>query len=212
MIHINVTSPASIHHVGDDSLAYANHVESMSPAIVNDVGGIGKLIRLRLKTKFFCRTCEGNHLTRLCLVTVGIPKAWRSPKGPSYSEVSVVSPHLVSLLIDMTTMLPQSSPEHTPVVEGDVSPIPIIMHPLQPRVEEVVIPVKPLVNPNLFLEGDVFFNHVVNIPDTAPYEQEIFLLSSSTLPSIPGDIPFDWDGLVGYPMPLPMSFLVRYII
>jgi hypothetical protein len=102
--HIDVTSPTSVHHVGDDSLTSASHIESMSPAIVNDVGGIEKPRHLRRKPKFLCRTCEGNHLTRLCPATAGIPEAWGSPKGPLGSEASVVSPHPVSPLIDMTVM------------------------------------------------------------------------------------------------------------
>jgi hypothetical protein len=42
------------------------------------------------------------------------------------------------------------------------------MHPLQPRIEEVVVPVQSLVNPTLIVEGDASFNHVINIPDPAP--------------------------------------------
>jgi hypothetical protein len=64
----------------------------------------------------------------------------------------------------------QYSLNHTPVFEGDVSPIPFILNPLQPRIEEVVIPVQSLVNPTLFAKGDVSFNYVINIPDLAPFE------------------------------------------
>jgi hypothetical protein len=107
----------------------------MSPAIGNDTGGIEKPRHLRRKPKFLCRTCEGDHLTRLCPATVGIPEAWFSPEGPLGSEVSVVSPHPISPLMDTEVMPLQSSLDHTPIVEGDVSPIPVILHPLQPRVE-----------------------------------------------------------------------------
>jgi hypothetical protein len=69
-----------------------------------------------------------------------------------------------------------------------------------------------LVNPTLPLEGDASFTHVISISSTAPSEQERILLSPSTLPSSPGEVPFDWDGIVGYPMPPPMSFQVRDII
>jgi hypothetical protein len=69
-----------------------------------------------------------------------------------------------------------------------------------------------LVNPTLLLEGDASFNHVISISSTTPSEQERVLLSPSTLPPSPGEVPFDWDGLVGYPMPPPMSFQVRDII
>jgi hypothetical protein len=213
--HVDVTSPTSIHHVVDDFPSSASHAESMSPSIVNEVEGIHVILKprhLRHKPKFLCRTCKRNHLTRLCPTTVGIPEAWFSPEGPSGSEVFVVSPHLVSPSIDMAIMLMQSYLDHALVVEGDVSRVPVIMHPIQPRVEEVVVPMQPLVNPTLLLEGDASFNHVVSISNTAHSEQERVLLFLCTPPPSPGEVPFDWDGLVGYPMPLPMSFQVRDII
>jgi hypothetical protein len=160
MNHIDATSRTSIHHVGDDSLTYANIIENMSPAIVNDVGGIDKLRRLRHKHKFLYRTCEGDHLTRLCSTTSLIPEVWGSPKGPLGSKASMVSPHPISPMIEKTIMSFQSSPDHTPV-EGSVPPIPVIKHPLQPRNEEVVVPMKSLVHPTL---------HVINIHDHAPSE------------------------------------------
>jgi hypothetical protein len=178
--HTDVTSPTSIHHVGDESLASASHAESMSLAIVNDAGGmhtIEKPRRLRRKPKFLCRTCEGNHLTRLCPATTRILEACFSPKVPLGSEAFVVSPHPISTLIDIEVMPMKSSPDHTPIVKGDVSPISVIVHPLQPMVEELVIPVQPLVNPTLLLEGDASFNHVVSISDTTPFEKERVLLS-----------------------------------
>jgi hypothetical protein len=79
-------------------------------------------------------------------------------------------------------------------------------------VEEVVIPMEYPVNPTLPLEGDASFNHVIIISSIAPYEQERVLLSLSTLPPSPREVPFKWDGIVGYPIPPPMSFQVRYII
>jgi hypothetical protein len=124
----------------------------------------------------------------------------------------VVSPHPIYPLIDIDVMPLQYSLDYTLIVKGDVSPVPIIMHPFQPRVEEVVIPVQSLVDPTLLLEGDASFNHVVIIFYSTPSEKERVLLSSSTLPPSDGDIPFDWDGLVGYPIPSPMSFQVRDII
>jgi hypothetical protein len=93
-----------------------------------------------------------------------------------------------------------------------VSPIPVIFHPLQPRVEEVVVLVQSLLNPTLYLEDDAPFNHIVNIPDNTPSEHERVFLSLSSLPPCPEEVPFDWDGLLGYPMPPPMSFPIRDII
>ena len=80
----------------------------------------------------------------------------------------VVSLHLVSPLIDTKVILLQSSPDLTPIVEGDVSPIPVTVHPLQLRIEEVVIPVQFMGYPTLLLEGDASINHVVNIHDPEP--------------------------------------------
>jgi hypothetical protein len=210
--HINVTSPTSIHHVGDESPTSACHVESMSSAVVSDAGGIENSRHLRRKPKFLCRTCKGYHFTCLCLSTTEIPEEWGSPKGPSDYEASVVSPHLVSPFIDTVVILSQSSPDLTPVVEGDVSHITVTMHPLQPIIEEVVVLVQYLVNPTLLVGSDVSFNHVVNIPDPTPSERESVLLSPSPLPLSFEEITFDWDGPVGYPMPPPMSFPVRDII
>jgi hypothetical protein len=105
-----------------------------------------------------------------------------SPKGPSDYEASVVSPHTTSPLIDTVVPPPRSSPDLTPFVEGDVSPIPAIMHPLQPIIEEVVTPVQSLVNPTLPEESDASFNHIINIHDPAPSEQERVFLSPIPLP------------------------------
>jgi hypothetical protein len=113
--NINTTSPTSIHHVGDDSLDFSFHVDNMSPNVVNDARGIQKPRHLRRKPKFLWRTCEGDHLTRLFPATTGIPKAWGLPKGPSGFVAYVVSPHLVSPLIEMVVISSQSSPNLTPL-------------------------------------------------------------------------------------------------
>jgi hypothetical protein len=154
--HNRVTSPASIHHSGDDSLSPANYIE--------------KPRRLRRKPKFLCRTCEGNHLTRLCLVTAEIPEAWGSPKSPSDSETSLVSPHTTSPLITSVVPPPQSPPDLASFFESEASPTPVTMHPLQPIIEEVATPVQSLVNPTLLEESDVPLSHVINIPNPTPSE------------------------------------------
>jgi hypothetical protein len=153
-----MTSPTSLHHVGDEPPASSNHTESMSPAIINDDGGINTIEnprRVRHNPIFLCRTCEGNHLTRLCPATIGISKAWFSPGGPSVSKAPMVSPHLASPLIETIVMLMQYSPEHTPIIEGDASPGLVFTHPIQPTVEEVVTLVQYLVNPTLLLEDNI---------------------------------------------------------
>jgi hypothetical protein len=133
--HSHVMFPASIHQTGDDSLSPASYIK--------------KPRRLRCKPKFFCRTCEGSHLTHLCLITVEIPEKWGSPKSPSDSEVSVVSLHTTSPLIVLVVPLTQYSPNLTPFVKSEASLAPITMHPLQPIIEEVATPVQSLVNPTL---------------------------------------------------------------
>jgi len=112
-------------------------------------------------------------------------KAWFSPGALSASEASLVSPHFVSPLIDMTVMLMQSYPEHTPIVKGYVSPSPIDMHPIQLGVEEVVTPVKYMVNPTLLLECDASFNHFVIISGIVPSEQDRVLLFLQVLENFP---------------------------
>jgi hypothetical protein len=86
------------------------------------------------------------------------------------------------------------------------------MNPLQPIIEEVVTPVQSLVNPTLPKESDVSFIHVINIPDHSPSERERFILPPSALPPSLDEVPFDWDNLMGHPIPPPMSFPLRYII
>jgi hypothetical protein len=122
--HIHVMSPTSIHHIGDESLSSTSYIK--------------KPRRLRRKPKFFCRTCEGSHLTRLCLITAEIPEAWGSTKSPSNSEASVVSLHTTSPLIISMVPPMQSYPDLTPFVKGEASLAPFVMHPLQPIMEEVV--------------------------------------------------------------------------
>jgi len=124
----------------------------------------------------------------------------------------VVYPHLVPSLIEIAVISMPYSLDHTPILEGDVFPIPIIMHHLQPRIEEVLVPVQYLVNHICLVEGDASFKHIVCIPDPTPFEQERLLLSLISLPPSIEEIPFDWDGLVGYPITHPMSFPVRDII
>jgi hypothetical protein len=154
--HSHVTSPASIHHIGDNSLSPISYIENPR--------------RLRCKPKLFCGTCKGSHLTRLCLITVEIPEALGSPKSPSDSEASVVSIHVTSPLIVSVVPPTQSSPDLTPFVKGDASLSPVTMHPLQPIIEEVAMPVQYLVNPTLLEENDAPFSHVINISNPPPSE------------------------------------------
>jgi hypothetical protein len=81
-----------------------------------------------------------------------------------------------------------------------------------PIQKEVVVPMQFLVDPTLLVLVLYLLCHVLSISITSPSEQERFLLFSSSLPPSLDEVPFDWDGLVGYPMPLPMYFPGRDII
>jgi hypothetical protein len=137
-------------------------------------------------------------------------------------------------LIQPMVMRIQSSTDNTPVFGGDTPLGLVASHYIQPMVEEVVASMQSSVNPTLLLEtkkskGAVtpmeflvnlillvlvlyLLCHVLSISSTSPSKQERVLLFPSSLPPSLDEVPFDWDGLVGYPMPLPMSFPGRDII
>jgi hypothetical protein len=297
--HVGDSSPTSTSHIGYFLLASTSHAGSMSPTTTSYAGSIHmieNLILLIRKPIFLYRTCEGIHLTRLCLVTAGIPEARGSPKGPSGSKSSIVSPHSIPPLVHTIVMLMQSS-TNTPlplgvdasfdlVVSHPVQPVVVLMqylnntspmfggdasldlvvshlvqpmimsmqystdnthvfggdapldlvvsHPIQSMVQEVVVSMKSSIDPTLLLESDkskeavtlmqflvdpslmvlvlYLLIHVLIIYSASPSEQEIVLLFPSSLPPSLNEIPFDWDGLMGYPMPPPMSFPGRDII
>jgi hypothetical protein len=171
MSHTNITSPTSVHCVGDEPPPSISHTGRMFPTIVSDVGGIHTIEnprRLRHMPKFLCRICEGYHLTCLFPTTVVVPKEWSFPGVPLGYESYLVSQHSISPMIDTTFMPMQSTPNATPVLEGGVSLGLFVMHPNQKMVGYVVIPMQYLVNKTLILEGDASFNHVISISSTAP--------------------------------------------
>jgi hypothetical protein len=187
-----------IHHTGDESLSSANPIKK--PKI------------LRHKPKFLCRTCEGSHLTRLCPVTTGILEAWGSPKIPSDSKTPMVPPHTTSPLMIPVVSPPRFSFELTPSMEGEASPTPVTMHPLQPIIEEVTTPVPFMVKLTLPEKSDAPSSHVINILSLPPSKQERFILPLNTLSQSSDEVPFDWDDLTGHPIPPPMSVPLREII
>jgi hypothetical protein len=101
---------------------------------------------------------------------------------------------------------------------GDVSLDHVVSHPIQPTVEEVVVPMKSLadpplllksdkskevtfsmqysVNPTLLLEGYTSFDHVLGISSLVPSKQGSIPLSLSMLPPSPRVVSFDWNDLV----------------
>jgi hypothetical protein len=78
--------------------------------------------------------------------------------------------------------------------------------------KEMVAPMQFLVDPALLVLVLYLLCHVLRISITSYFEQERVLLFLSSLPPSLDEVPFDWDGLVGYPMPPPMSFPGRDII
>jgi hypothetical protein len=139
---------------------------------------------------------------------------------------------VVSHLVQPMVVLMTSSTNTTLVFWGDAPLDLIVLHPIQPMVEEEVVLMQSLIDPTLLLESDkskeavmpmqllvdplVMFLyllcHVLSISSTSPYEQERVFLFLSSLPPSLDEVPFYWDGLVGYPMPPPTSFPGRDII
>jgi hypothetical protein len=78
--------------------------------------------------------------------------------------------------------------------------------------KEVVAPMQFLVDPSLLVLVLYLLCHVLSISITSPSKQERVLIFPISLPPSLDGVPFDWDGLVGYPIPSHMSFLGRDII
>jgi hypothetical protein len=110
---------------------------------------------------------------------------------------------VVSHPFQPTVVLMQDSTDITPIFGGDASLNLVVSHPIQPMVEEVVMPMILVI---------CLLYHVLNISSPAPSEQERVLISPGTLPPSVGEIPFEWDGLVGYPIHSFMPFQVRGIL
>jgi hypothetical protein len=124
----------------------------------------------------------------------------------------MVSPHTTSPLILSMVPSTQFSPDLASFVEGEASLAPVTMHHLQPIIEEMTTPVQYLVNPTLPEENDAPFSHVINISNPPPSKRERFILSQKLLPPSPDEVPFDWNDLMGHPIPPPMYFPLRDII
>jgi hypothetical protein len=102
-------------------------------------------------------------------------------------------------MVEEVVVSMQYSIDPTLVLESDMS-------------KEAVAPMQFLVDPNLVVLILHLLCHVLSISITSPSKQERVLLFLSSLPPSLDEVPFDWDGIVGYPMPLPMSFPGRDII
>jgi hypothetical protein len=138
---------------------------------------------------------------------------------------------VVSHIVQPMVMSIQSSTDNTPIFGGDPPLDLIVLHPIQPMVKEVVILMQSSIAPTLLLESDkskeavapmqflvdlvllvlvlYLLCHVLSISITSPSEKERFLLFPSYIPPSLDEVPFDWDGLMGYPMALPMSLIGR---
>jgi hypothetical protein len=100
----------------------------------------------------------------------------------------------------------------TPSMESEASPALVTMHPFQSIIEEVTTPMPFMVKPTLPKKSDAPSSHVINIPSLPPSEQERCILPPNTLSPNSSEVPFDWDDLIGHPIPPPMSVLLRDII
>jgi hypothetical protein len=153
-----------------------------------------------------------------------------SPMFEGYAYLDLVVSHLVQpMVVSMQSLI-----DNTLAFEGD-SPLDLVVsHLIQLMVEEVVVSMQSLIDPTLFLESEkskeavvsmqflvdpallvlvlYLLCHFLSISSTSPSEQERDLLFSIYLPPSLDEFSFDWDGLRGYPMPPPMSFLGRDII
>jgi hypothetical protein len=141
---------------------------------------------------------------------------------------------IVSHFVQPTIVSMQSSAETTHVFGGDASLDLIVSHPIQPTIEEVVVPMKSLVDPTLLLEsdkskevtlsmqslvnttlllgGDASFDHVLRIFIYVPSEQGSIPLSLSMLPPSPRVVSFDWNDLVEPQLPSSMPFQIRGVL
>jgi hypothetical protein len=141
---------------------------------------------------------------------------------------------VVSHIVQPTVVSMESSTEKTPIFWGDTPLDLVVSHPIQAMVEEVVVSMQYSINPTLLLESDkskeavvpmqflvnpallvlvlYLLCHVLSSFITSPSEQERVLLFLSSLPLSLDEVPFYWDGIVGYLMPSHMSFPGRDII
>jgi hypothetical protein len=153
-----------------------------------------------------------------------------SPMFGGHTPLDLIVSHIFQPMV----MSMQSSIENTSIFWVDAPLDLIVSHPIQPMVEELVISMQSLINLTLLLESDkskevivpmqflvdstllvlviYLLCHVLINSITSPSEQERVLLFLNYLPRSLHKDPFDWDGLVGYPMPSHMYFLGRYII
>jgi hypothetical protein len=118
----------------------------------------------------------------------------------------------------------------TLLLGGDASLDHVVSHPIQPVVEEVVMPMQSLVDPTLLLESDestkvispmqylvdptlllgsdASFDYVFSISSSVPSEQGGIPLSLSMLPPSPRMVSFDWNDLVEPHLPSSAPFQI----
>jgi hypothetical protein len=198
----------------------------------------------------------------LCPATLVVQEAWSLSSGPSGSKSSLVSKpslvdtmimpmqssvnttpllgidaslnHVVSHLVQLIVVPMQYLTDTTHVFGGDASLDHVVSHPIQPIVEEVVVSMQSLVDPNLLLEsenskevtlpmqssvnptlffgGDASFDHVLSISSSVPSEPRIIPLSLSTLPQSTKMVSFDQNDLVDPFLPSYAPFQIRGIL
>jgi hypothetical protein len=108
VIHVGESSPTFVHHVGDEPLSSTNQAESMSPAIMNNVGAIHMIEKppsIGNNPKFLCRLCKWCHLTLLCPNIVVVKEVQSFSDNPLGSDSFLVSQQSISSLNNTSVMM-----------------------------------------------------------------------------------------------------------
>jgi hypothetical protein len=90
----------------------------------------------------------------------------------------------------------QSSVDPTPLLWGEVPLDHVVLQPIQPLVEKVVMLMQSLDDPTLLLGSDVSTDYVFSISGSILSEQGGIPLIPSTPPPSPRMVSFDWNDLV----------------
>jgi len=126
-----------------------------------------------------------------------VQRLWSLSEDPSSSKSFSVSQQPIQLVVEEVVVSMQSLDDPTLLLDSDKS-------------KEVVSPMQSLIDPILLLGSDVSFDHVLSISLSVPCEQGGIQLSSSTLPSSPRMVSFDWNNLVEHNPPYFLPFHVMF--
>jgi hypothetical protein len=124
------------------STTSASHDEDKQPTTSIHAGGIDfveKPRQIGCNPKFPCNICKGGHLTHLCLRILETRRLWSMSAIFFDFESYSISPQSIHPLDDEVVMPMQSSADPTPILGGDAPLDHVVLHPIQPMVEEVVV-------------------------------------------------------------------------